>query len=445
MLYIAEIFFACLSLSATGRIMKLLFSQVIYNTPIRNTLACALVAVLFWVECYCVTYYKDNTGGFLNTSILFIVVGLMISFIPFLTKPLNDEHISPFRPRWLTAFSATLLAAGIAALIVYCYKTAAAVFPLNPYDYHYADMIPQIRACVLRFINGEKVYAPMPDVWNGMNPTYLPAMWLPWIPFEVFTNDLRWTAVFFLVSGITLMAAVFPFRNTTAFVWITALGFTVWQLVHFMYETDIVLLVHIHEAVVVGFYLLLGYGLVRGNPWVIGIGMGCCLMSRYVLIFWIPAFIVYTYFFDSRRNAYIIFAIVSAMFLFIFLIPYWLPQPTYFSETIAYYHECTLRFMLEQRTANENLGLAKLFNAASLPWLIRLETLAALIPPLGMLLFFIRKKESLQANKSFFGLCSLKLTMVFFYAFVEIPFSYLFFVPVFFTLPVCIQMAKRCP
>jgi len=411
----------------------------------RNVAVAAVLILMFAIEAYCVTYYKYNTGGFLNTSVLFICVGLLTATVPFLMVPTPASDNGSTSSKYAAAAGSLILLASGVALLVYCFTTAARVFPLHPLDYRIADMIPQIKVCDERLLNGEKVYAPIPKIWTGMKPTYLPMMWLPWIPFNVFSNDLRWTSVALLNLALLLLATTVPRRSVIVAVLETGLIVTIGVLTRFMFQGDPFFIAYVEEPVVISYYLLLGFALIRNKPWQKGVAISCCVLSRYVLLFWIPAYLMFVYVFESKKNAWIIFCTVAAATLFVFVLPFFIWQPEYYLDVITYYHDVAkLRLSWDANNYSTQLGLAKLFTLDKMDWLIRLEAAAVVMTPFAALGFFVSQKKRLVQNKEFFGLCSLKLTMVLFYAFVEIPFDYLFFVPAFFTVPICIQAMRRC-
>src|ERR1035437_5321069 len=72
------------------------------------------------------------------------------------------------------------------------YRMGDAVIDINN-----ADMLPIIRVMNQRFISGQwyHIYDPIPEIWNGIRPIYLPAMWLPFVPSIIFKFDMRWITV----------------------------------------------------------------------------------------------------------------------------------------------------------------------------------------------------------------------------------------------------------
>lgn len=68
-------------------------------------------------------------------------------------------------------------------------------------DYHDADMLPIIKIMNRRLINGQRlyVYDTIPEIWKGIQPVYLPAMWMPFGIPTLLNIDLRWLTAVCLV------------------------------------------------------------------------------------------------------------------------------------------------------------------------------------------------------------------------------------------------------
>ncbi len=73
---------------------------------------------------------------------------------------------------------------------------------LIPLDPDYADMLPVVKVMNERFLHGQwkHVYDPIPEIWNGTRPIYLPAMWLPYLFAVALRVDMRWVTVVFSVG-----------------------------------------------------------------------------------------------------------------------------------------------------------------------------------------------------------------------------------------------------
>src|SRR5262245_39198533 len=66
----------------------------------------------------------------------------------------------------------------IALLLPISYQLARHIMDDNPLRYQNADMLPIIKSMNQRFLHGQwnQVYQPIPEIWNGIKPIYLPAM-----------------------------------------------------------------------------------------------------------------------------------------------------------------------------------------------------------------------------------------------------------------------------
>lgn len=80
------------------------------------------------------------------------------------------------------------------------------------------------------------------------------------------------------------------------------------------------------------------------------------------------------------------------------------------------------------------LGLVKFFSFEQIPFVNRLFFIFNLVIPVACLLFFWKFKNKI--NRAFFALCSLKLCLVFFYNFLIMPFSYLFYTNTFLSIAI---------
>ncbi len=76
------------------------------------------------------------------------------------------------------------------------------------------------------------------------------------------------------------------------------------------------------EGVVVAYYVFLVLSLLSGNIWLTGIAASLCLLSRYSLVGWVPAFGIYLLF-SKRFKDLLIFAATGLIMLFVlFILPF---------------------------------------------------------------------------------------------------------------------------
>src|SRR5206468_10379966 len=77
------------------------------------------------------------------------------------------------------------------------YQLSRHIMDNTPLQIEYADMLPIMKVMCRRFINGEwrQVYQPIPEIWHGIQPIYLPALWMPFTTSLIFHFDMRWITV----------------------------------------------------------------------------------------------------------------------------------------------------------------------------------------------------------------------------------------------------------
>lgn len=396
--------------------------------------------ILFALEACAVTDYKQPHFSQLNATLIFLVSGMLISIIPFIIGVKEKNSLSSSIKKYLILTQAVVafLFFALVAFVVLHTKTNLEAVPI---DYHNADMIPQIQIRCERALNGKNIYAPIPEIWNGQLVPYFPAMWLPYLPLEYFGWDIRWTGVFFLLLFLGQYIFLIPGSKKT-FLFLIPLSLILYFVFRFLFQTEQTFIGWTEESVVIGYYLLLGFALIKKNPWLIATAISLCLLSRYMLLFWIPAYLLYSYFFESKKFGIKIFIGISILVSVLFLIPFG-SELNYFIRVQNFYLEQAINFKnWHSDVFEQDIGFAKFFSAAQFPLLHKLLISVAAITPFLSLFIFVMLRKSLNSKRHYFGLCSLKLTMTFFYVLIEIPFSYLFFVPLFFTLPIIFLAMK---
>ncbi len=115
-------------------------------------------------------------------SILYLIAGLVFVYLVLLLPPARLLHVREIKNDFRLK-----LVIGIAMLLL-AYVTASYWLDLIPLDPDFADMLPIMKVMNERFLHGEwkQVYDPIPEIWNGTRPIYLPAMWIPYAPAVAF-------------------------------------------------------------------------------------------------------------------------------------------------------------------------------------------------------------------------------------------------------------------
>ncbi|MDX2286122.1 MAG: hypothetical protein NW241_18280 [Bacteroidia bacterium] len=402
----------------------------------------ALFAALL-VEALCQSIWILNRNTTPQVSIAYLVSGLLLACIPLL--PVQTLQVTAGQERvWLRWVFRAILWGMFAWIAVRFWEAGSRIIGRHPLDYMQADMMPIIQVMCRRFLNGEEIYTAIPQIW-GNRPIYLPAMWMPFVPFEALGIDIRWGTVLGLLLAGWLALRVAPVRGQP-WGWLVLLVLIpLWLISEATWLEKVERVIrYSEEGVVVAWYLFLGWALSRRNPWLTGIALAGCLLSRYSLLFWTPVLFFFVFLFRSRRQAWIITAVAGLIGLFGFLIPWGIENWAWFTSIPGEYPAFALRNrQIDPLYAHINLGLSKFFSDAQIPLLFNLQLAATAIAPMCLLLLAAWLRRRARIETGGFELASLKLTLVLFYNLVVVPVGYLFFVNSLFSLIVWGDFLRR--
>lgn len=391
-----------------------------------------LLIPAFLLETLCVTYalYLPAAAGWL--SVLHTCCGLVIAVALLWTKPVTSvpgiHHFSLSstlnRYRWL-------LMGIVLMVMIYFFRQLKAEIPL---DYRDADMLPIIKIMCQRFLSGAwgHVYDPIHEIWGGTHPIYLPAMWLPFVVPQWLHIDIRWLTVllFFLVFCLFIWK-INPARKNALPIMAGAFLLFWWLFA----DSRSGLIPYTEEAVVIFFYVLLVMALHRQNAWLIGFAVSLCVLSRYALIGWIPALLWYFIYRKDWKSLVRIVAAGMISFVGLVLLPFgWEIIKSLIALPVAYidftrrvWHDSPHHFL-------QNLGWAKFFGAQRIVQMhYLLVTLSFTVPLVCMIIGLeLNKRFSIPVQNLPFVI--LKITLVIFYSFIDVPYLYLFYTSSFVSL-----------
>lgn len=392
-----------------------------------------LLIVLIVLEGLCNTLFinEDELYDIATASITYFVVGILIALLPLLPTKAGATWLIP------RSITRGILTIGLGLIGLFLYVEASAVFEKVPVDYHWADMLPIMKIMCERLVAGKSVYANIEQIWGGIEPIYLPAIWLPLLPATVMDIDVRWTAMLLFMGALIFCVATRPklplsrqqhFRSVLVLV-------PLFILVHhwMIYESRFFSMTE--ESIVVFYYLFLAYGIARKNPVLIALGLSLCMLSRYSLALWAVVYVLYELFWGDRSVAWRIIWVGSTFSFLLLLITQAIWHIDIFLGLPANYLDAIIN---EEHKfgalVQDGLGLAKFYAYDQLPRLNRLFLISAILAPLLSFATFHFLKNRL--NKELFLLCSLKLCLVLFYNTLIMPFVYLFFTSTLFSLAI---------
>lgn len=383
-----------------------------------------ILITAFLAETACVTYglYIPSLVGYL--SVVHTVSGFVIAWALLWTKPssthFTSKHFS-FKPanryRWL-------LTVMVLVMMVQQFQRWKADIAI---DFHEADMLPVIQRMCTRFLSGERqhVYDLIPDIWGGIQPIYLPAMWMPFaIPIWLHL-DMRWiTVLMFFFVFCFFIWKLDPVKKHAPFAMAASFLLFWWLFA----DNKAGLIPYTEEGVVIFFYVLMVMALHRQNAWLTGLAISMCVLSRYALIGWIPAYLWFLLHRKQYANLGKIIAVGITCFVLLVLVPFgWgmihsileLPQK-YVDFTRRVWHDSPHVFL-------QGLGWAKFFGAQRITQMHYLLLVLSFGVPLVSMIAGLELHKRYSIPIQNLPLVLLKVTMVFFYSFIDVPYLYLFY------------------
>lgn len=276
---------------------------------------------LIWVvliETICVTYALKITQLIPIATILYFLAGIAIPIVMVLLPLKTYKPIHFLEIAKENAWYKLLIIIMVGINIHYFTKNWIRGTPLSYVD---SDILPIIKVMCRRFLNGEwsLVYQPIPEIWNGIQPIYLPAMWMPFGVAVAGNFDLRWITAGSLFMSLSFIWVLWrPVKKD--FMGAALLGATCiisWWLLTEQSHNFIRLS---EEGVVVLYYCLLILCLCTENYVLIGIAAALCAFSRFMLAGWYPAMLIYLLFIRKQPGKLLTFMCISLLALLIWIV-----------------------------------------------------------------------------------------------------------------------------
>jgi hypothetical protein len=407
--------------SFAGVYKKYIYLRFFTSMGRSKKLSVALLSA-FAVETLCVTWGLKIAQWVPFFSILYFLSGIGIAglllYFPLIKFPAPGRKAHT-RPR----NHYRLIITGLLALIMYSW--CRYWFGEMPIDITTADMLPIIKVMGERFIAGQHshIYDSIPWIWHGTQPIYLPAMWLPYVPAIAIGVDMRWVTMLGLLFAFGAFVFVYrPDRGGYLSFFTGVLAFLLfWWIVA---DNSAGIVSVSEEGVVIGYYVLLVLALASGKPWLTAIAASLCMLSRYALVGWIPAYVLYLLLEKKWKQLGILTLTGIGCFVLLFLVPVGWPTFLRLAGLPGNYVAFAGRVWKDSpdvfRTAP---GLALFFGPHRVGLLHGILITLSFAAPLGLVAFYFVRGRSL-AN---LPLAALKLTLVVFYCFIDVPYLYLFY------------------
>ena len=400
----------------------------------NHTLIKSGLIIAFLAETICVSYALKFPAWIPAASVIYFISGIVIAFF-FLCLPQAWLSFSVLSKTTLTGIRYKLLLLVMMGIVIHHFTKNRII--VTPLSINNADMLPIMKVMSQRFLQGQwaNVYSPIPEIWGGIQPIYLPAMWLPFTIAVAGNFDMRWITMCGLFFSFAVFFALFdPFKKHISGIFLVLSAFILfWWLqteeVHNFTRLS-------EEGIVVFYYSLLVLSLLSGNYLLIGLAAALCALSRYSLAGWLPAMLVYLIFLKKNYKqlfAFLITGLLVAWLLVILPFGWEVIQP-FIALPHSYIKHADRIWRDNPEFFYGSMGFAKFFGPQQTVLLHRVLISGAFAVPLlfmlGCFLWQHRKKRTL----SNIPLACLKLSLVVFYNFLDIPYLYLFYTSSFVSL-----------
>jgi len=293
-----------------------------------------------------------------------------------------------------------------------------------------------------RFLHGDwqVIYDPIPAIWNGIHPIYLPAMWLPYAPAVLLKVDVRWVTAISLVFSFSSIIILIRGKKNGIYGWVQ-IAITIFLFWWVFARNDVHGIVSMsEEGIVILYFVLLTLAIISGNALFMAVAASCCLLSRYSMIGWlIPCVIFLAFRRDYRRL--VVFCVTGTIcFLLFFLLPFGfrvLDQTIALPSSYVAFAKHVWEFSPEVYWLN--LGVAKFYGVHGMEFLhTSLLVLTFAVPLLFMCFCLLQQKWKLYN----INLACFKLSLLIFYQFIDVPYGYLFYTSSFVSLVISACLLK---
>ncbi len=411
-----------------------------------------ILFVLIVIEVLLITYCR-NIFGSLVSPVMLLLVSISIGVITMVY--FKKEEDIPSASFWKTdrqTYYFMLLFAGMAVLTLFLPKRGyigiVENFLINP---QYSDVMPTIQVMTKRFVSGEPVYQYIENFGYKIAPSYLPMVWFPFVPAELLHIDYRYaTWLFWLVTILLLMITSIRRSNGTAInlIGTLLLGLYILSVI----DKEPAALAWTPELANASFYVLLLMGLLSNNTVVKAAAITGCLMSRYSIVLFIPLVFLIEWNQNGIKKSLILFG-----YTFLFSALLMLPLiGNHWKELYDGYKYYAVSGIGEWKHLAANGLPLHIFNGNGLAaWVytfksgsiedkfnfmhqVHLTVVVLTVLVLSGLYWFNRG----MLHPRWYVIGAIKIYLAVFYGFIQVPYTYLFLVPVLYSIALFMMLHK---
>ncbi len=407
-----------------------------------------LLRILFILLCIfelLLISFLQNFAGPINSPVWLLITSIAIAILFYILTGQRNESNAPLQKniKWKAILQIAVFIS-ITILIGLRLHTVIVSHVMDTEDSSVSDVIPQTEILANRFLENEKVYQPIQFTGYALFPTYLPLQWMPYLFAEWMNLDYRWLAAI----GLWIISLLFFIRYRRKInhfyvsIFISCSPLIIWYVVLLHDDMQFAFML---ESLIAAYYLFAMMGLSFTNKIAGAVGFSLCLLSRYAIVLWMPFYFFYLLMEKNYRKFILTGAIIAVTFLVFYWLPFLRNDYSIFQNGYAYHTKAATGEWQHLNVENQpehlfnGLGFAA-WGYKFLPqpdiaaklhtWQnIHLFISLAVVAMMG-LIYYIRRNT---IRKRPYLMMSLKIYLIVFYSFIQIPYGYLFLVPVIIT------------
>ncbi len=397
--------------------------------------------------CYDSINIYVNPVIYLVLAFAYLIIGYHIS-----TLDKNESLFNiKFRISWKIVYLFSFIILTYFSVIIFEeYISVVDKFEINP---HQSDIIPSIQIYVQRFITGQKVYTPIPMPGYNIDPDYVTFQWIPYVIPQLLKLDYRLFSMilFFVFIAINFLVLVNKNRRNLFNLFIPVTGLVIlYYLIIFQGS----IFGRTLELTIAVYYMILSLTILNKNRFVLVAGILICLLSRYSLSFWLVSYVLIILLGRGFKE-FVIINFYILLGILIFFIPFISHDLSIFIDGLKYYNKATLGEWKVQDwqmpgekpfTISRGYGFALYFYdfiigavEKRLNTLRIIHLIISFISGVSLFIIYLKKKNKIKDIRIFL-MFGLKFFLMIFFVFIQIPYNYLFIVPLFLTLPILSEL-----
>lgn len=401
-----------------------------------------ILCFLVLIEVLLLTY-AQNIFGFIISPVVLFIMSLLIALIPllyFYNKQVNIPSLSFSINEKNTKIVVFLFLIGILLLMFFPRGGLLRIYQVFLVDKKYSDIIPTIQIMCNRLFNGNPIYVKIEDFGYYLPPTYLPMMWLPYTIAAYFHFDFRWIAFGIFLFCITTVILLFTSKKNKNSFFIMLYLFFFYSLI----ENKSDILGWTVEVMNGAFYTFLAIAIFSNKKYFIAIALAVCLLSRYALVFFVPVLLLVEWYKNNLKftiNIMVVSGVIVCVLMLLLVQNNWLDlydgfkyyaisglgEWNHLNDKGLPFHICNgngfaaWTYFFKSGTIEDKFSFARQ---------LQFVMVIAVSLMLMLVYYFIKQKIS----HIIYLLAAFKIYLAFFYGFIQVAYTYLFIVPLMYSI-----------